>query len=389
MTQKQVRYSLLVSLLIWLTFTGCSSKKTSPTINPSPTTVIPSIEPTYTPLAPSIKPTPPPSATLAPPPPTRTPYPSNTPRPTIVFPVLTGDYLGQEPPGIKAMLFTPGIISTDMNERDITFTPDGKELYYTMHGEGFFVILYMKQENGVWTPPQVAPFSGQFSDLEASITPDGQRIFFTSNRPRFEGDTSTDQDLWFAERSGDGWSVPQNLGDTINSSASEYYPSLTTEGTLYFTASYPGGKGGSDLYRSSLVGGQYQTPENLGDLINSSQDEYNSYIAPDESYMIFGRSGLTWITFRQPDGSWTRPRSMDNEIGLTDVGWSPYVSYDGKYLFISNIAPPGIDLAPYPPSYDEIRKAILDPDNVIKLDKKHFSHENIYWISSQVIENFR
>lgn len=90
---------------------------------------------------------------------------------------------------MEAILFAPGIISTGMNERDITFTPDGKELYYSMQGEGFFVILFVKQENGIWISPRVAPFSGRYNDIEASIAPDGKRLFFTSDRPRFEGDT--------------------------------------------------------------------------------------------------------------------------------------------------------------------------------------------------------
>ncbi len=80
---------------------------------------------------------------------------------------------------------------------------------------------------------------------------------------------------------------------------------------------------------------------------------------------------------------------MDMELGINDVCWSPYVSYDGKYLFISSTARPGMDLAPYPPSYDEIQKAILDPENAIELGKKHFAYEDIYWMSSQVIDIFR
>jgi len=399
MKHHQVQHSLPMWILIGI-LVGCVGKPTTPVIILSPTAEILSIEPTKIPTTPFIEPTniPPTSfieptlqssATLAPKPPTRTPYPSDTPLPTIVFPELTGDYLGQEPPGMEAILFAPGIISTGMNERDITFTPDGKELYYSMQGEGFFVILFLKQENGIWTSPQVAPFSGQYNDIEASIAPDGKRLFFTSDRPRFEGDTSTDFDIWFVERMGDDWGAPQNLGDVINSDADEYYASLTKDGTLYFTASYPGGRGKEDLYRSRLLDGQYQTPENLDKPVNSPEGEYNAFIAPDESYLIFGRSGQTWISFRQQDGTWTRPSSMDMEMSINDVCWSPYVSYDGKYLFISSTARPGMDLAPYPPSYDEIQKSILDPENAILLGKKHFFYEDIYWMSSQVIEIFR
>jgi hypothetical protein len=381
---------LPICLLIGLFLAGCANESPTPTVLPETEIVIfnPIADKEISPTA-MIKPTLLPSDTPAPALPTRTPFPSATPVPTIVFPELRGDYLGLEPPGMEAVLFAPGIISTGMNERDMSFTPDGKELYYSMQGEGFFVILSMKQENDVWLPPVVAPFSGQYNDIEASVAPDGQRLFFVSDRPSFEGDSRTDNNIWFVERSGDAWGEPQPLDKGINSDTYEYYPSLTRDGTLYFTASYPGGKGAEDLYRSRLVDGKYQTPENLDEPINSSKGEYNAFISPDESYLIFGRDGMTWISFQQPDGAWTKPLNMEIELSLGNMGWSPYVSYDGKYLFISNIARPNIDLAPYPPSYNEILKAIADPEKVKKLNQKHFPNENIYWISSQVIEIFR
>ena len=53
------------------------------------------------------------------------------------FPVLKGPYLGQTPPGMKAEIFAPGIISTGFNEHGISFTNDGKELYFRF----FWVLL--------------------------------------------------------------------------------------------------------------------------------------------------------------------------------------------------------------------------------------------------------
>ena len=76
------------------------------------------------------------------------------------FPVLQGPYLGQKPPGLTPEIFAPGIISTEHEEFKAVFSPDGKELYYQLWGAPFPVILMMKEENGVWTKPQVAPFSG-------------------------------------------------------------------------------------------------------------------------------------------------------------------------------------------------------------------------------------
>ena len=46
------------------------------------------------------------------------------------FPLLTGEYLGQKPPGATAELFAPGIVGTGMYTRDVAITPDGTEIYY-------------------------------------------------------------------------------------------------------------------------------------------------------------------------------------------------------------------------------------------------------------------
>ena len=52
------------------------------------------------------------------------------------FPVLKGSYLGQNPPGITAEIFASGIISTGYHDGCITFSPDGKELFYHFGGLG-------------------------------------------------------------------------------------------------------------------------------------------------------------------------------------------------------------------------------------------------------------
>jgi len=59
-------------------------------------------------------------------------------------------------------LFAPGIVSTGYDERTAAFTPDGKELYYVLWGAPHGVILCMKEVNGRWTRPEVAPFSGRY-----------------------------------------------------------------------------------------------------------------------------------------------------------------------------------------------------------------------------------
>ena len=89
------------------------------------------------------------------------------------LPVLKGPYFGQTPPGMTPEIFAPGIISTeDKYELNSVFSPKGDEFFYEIstttpeekkQGKYFYVILVSKQVNGVWTKPELTPFSGKYS----------------------------------------------------------------------------------------------------------------------------------------------------------------------------------------------------------------------------------
>ena len=77
---------------------------------------------------------------------------------------ITGDWLGQAPPGDQAKLFAPGIVSNGWYTRDLAVTPDGDEIYFTvmLPNFQFSSILVTRRVDGVWTDPEVAPFSGRY-----------------------------------------------------------------------------------------------------------------------------------------------------------------------------------------------------------------------------------
>ncbi len=85
----------------------------------------------------------------------------------------------------KPRLFAPGTISTGDEEFSLTFTPDGKTVYFTKGDNRFkyFAILVSHLKNGRWTEPEVAPFSGRWRDIDPYISPDGTKLFFASTRP--------------------------------------------------------------------------------------------------------------------------------------------------------------------------------------------------------------
>ncbi len=259
------------------------------------------------------------------------------------FPVLSGDYFGQAPPGDEPELFAPGLISTALFTRDMAITPDGNEIYFsaTVGMYNITQILCTKRVDGFWTKPEVASFSGNpdYMDVEPAIAPDGAKLLFLSDRPDTASGTPAGQDIWAVDRIGDGWGEPYNLGPPVNTEAGEFFPSTTKDGTLYFTRT---AGGTTAVFRSRLVNGSYLEPERLPEQVNSTSVQYNAFISPDETYLILCTGGRDdclggddyYVCFRNEQDEWTNPIHMGDKVNTTGGReHSPYVSPDGKYFF--------------------------------------------------------
>ncbi len=251
-----------------------------------------------------------------------------------------------EKPILEPTVFAPNKISTGDYECVPQFSPDGKTLYFVKStpDANFWTIVFSRLENGKWSAPAVAPFSGQYSDADEFISADGKRMFFISRRP-VTPDTSPNApgklDIWVMDQTASGdWSEPRNLGRPVNSDSSEFFPTLTKDGTLYFGSGRKGGKGGVDLYRSRFVNSKYQEPENLGDAINTAFDEFEPYIAPNESFLIFmaagrpdGLGGFDLYISYNHKGQWTKAQNLGAPINSSSDELSPKITPDGKYFF--------------------------------------------------------
>lgn len=257
------------------------------------------------------------------------------------------EYFGQNMPGNLPELFSPNMISTSKNERDFAITTHGKEMYFTkMYPNGKKgVILFMHFDGYFWAEPEVAPFSGQYSDLEPALSPDGQKLFFASNRPMGISDSvSDDYNIWYVERLEGRWSAPKDAGSEINSSKNEYFPSVSNDGTLFFTSDREDSMGKEDIYFSEYVNGKYTKPINIGEPINSENYEFNAFVAPDKSYLLFssiGREdglggGDIYISKPVNDSTWSKPQNLGSQINSPYLDYCPCVSPDGKYLFFTS-----------------------------------------------------
>jgi hypothetical protein len=304
------------------------------------------------------------------------------------FPVLAGKYLGQNEPGLIPEIFAPNIVSTGMSEINACFSPDFKEFYYSIRmPNGQLVIMEMKYDGMQWSEPEVASFSGEFSDADPFISYDGKWLYFISKRPIDSTNVAKrDYDIWRVYKEENKWSNAERLNSDINSETDETYPSLTKDGKLYFSSGRVG-KNNKDIYFAETSKEGFNKPIRLTDTVNSHW-EGDIFISPQEDYMIFssfGReagSGL-YITFNE-DGLWSIPQRMSEEINVTGREFCPIVSPDGKYFFFTSSQSLNNHNAPEKLTYQKIK------DDFIKSYKyPQMGKTDIYWVRSEIIEEYR
>jgi len=238
-------------------------------------------------------------------------------------------------PGLEPELFAPGIISTPFaNERDVCFSNEFSELYFTRWLTRKWDIKVMHKKDEIWSTPVTTPFSSPWMEAEAFLTPDEKQIFFLSNRPESGEGQGGPWEIWTTARFRTGWTEPQKLGKAFTGG---FYTTFTREGTMHLTLD-----GNMQFARKN--GDKFEKPRQLPQTVNGDHGGYNGFVAPDESYLIFTTfiegegygQGDLYITFRQPDGSWTRIVNMGHEVNSFAQDYCPSVSPDGKYFFFSS-----------------------------------------------------
>ena len=135
-----------------------------------------------------------------------------------------------------------------------------------------------------------APANTRNNEGAQTISADGKTLVFTAcNRDDGLGRC----DLYYSFLFNEKWTTPRNLGIPINTPDWESQPSLSSDGkTLYFVSNRKGGKGGFDIWKSTLnTKNQWSLPENLGHSINTKNDEESPFIHPDNQTLYFGSKG--------------------------------------------------------------------------------------------------
>lgn len=287
--------------------------------------------------------------------------------------VLTGPFLGIVPSEYPGLL-GPEIISTSLTEYNGTFNPDGTAFFFTSEANRNGTIVYMEMlENGDWTRPATAPFSGEYSEYDPLFSPYGKRLYFSSERPVPGQPELNGTNIWAVQWTSEGWSDPQLVPLP---GTGHYFSSVTSSGSVYFNDWSNG-----DIFEAR-PGEEGFSVVRLPKEINGQSDVGDAFIAADGSYLIFrgyfqdsyGQGDL-YISF-QTDSSWTEAINLGHPINSSAHEMCPYVTTDGKlFLFASSRLQ-----EKYPSTLDAQRAKHLTYDN---------GNQNIYSISAAFIEAIR
>ena len=206
--------------------------------------------------------------------------------------------------GFTAPTLIGGELAGKFHDGTPTFSPDGNQMVFSRNypGKSNFMNACNDGRNNLrlmsadrvgdeWVNVQELPLSNaEYNTAHPSFSPDGQCLYFSSDRPGGVGG----MDLYKVCRSGEGWGTPMNLGAPINTSANDLFPYVARDGSLYYSSNgLAGGQGGLDVYTTKESNGTWTTPENLGAPINSAGDDLGFILSADgeSGYLTSNRAG--------------------------------------------------------------------------------------------------
>jgi len=205
--------------------------------------------------------------------------------------------------GSDASLGSAEVFAREMeskfNDGPVCFNKSGTEMFLTRNNSSVasrtdkvakLKIVYSKHTNGSWTSPVDLSFVNQkYNTAHACLTADGNRLYFASDMPGGFGG----MDLYYSEKTKEGWGSPINLGKKINTKGNELFPFVNDDGALYYSSDGLTGLGGLDVYECTLTDSIWSDPRNMGYPLNTHKDDFGLVLVNDGSkgYLSSNRDG--------------------------------------------------------------------------------------------------
>lgn len=247
-------------------------------------------------------------------------------------------------------------INSDAHDYCPLVTADGNTLYFTSRRDGstggqrdpsgrmFEDIYYARRMEEVWSNATNAglPLNSFVHDATVGIAPDGSSMIIYRTSPEL-----VSGDLFECRRNGTRWQNPVLMTDRINSEAHEPSASIAPSGNeIYFTSDRPGGYGGRDLYRiRRLPNGEWSLPLNLGPTVNTAEDEDAPFMHSDGLTLFFSSNGHATMggydifktVLTDPDrNAWSEPENLGFPLNTVNDDIYFCLSEDGRTGYFSS-----------------------------------------------------
>jgi hypothetical protein len=251
-------------------------------------------------------------------------------------------------------------VNTSSDNTNAVLSGDGNTMVFVTELKFYDAIYLSKKTDGKWTSPEVLnPQVGSDGDFyPTALSYDGKELYMVR---RTEGN----DDLYFSILGERFWSKAMPLNSFINTRADETHASLSKDGnTLYFTSARRGGSGNLDIYRSSREpGGEWGEAANLGDQINTPEDEDTPFLTADGKRLIFCSKGHynmggydVFYSDLESNGNWREPVNIGYPINTTGDDFFFYPIGNGNQGYMSKVDRDG------PLTFDIYLVEILDKE---------------------------
>lgn len=243
------------------------------------------------------------------------------------------------------------VVNSEYSDHSPIISCDGDVLYFTSKrpnvlGSDGYECIYVttKDSNGKWTAPELLPAGINTKGNNESVvalSSDGNQLYF------FRSGTSLQGNMYVVEKGRNGaWGKPSSLPATINTKYRESHVTISPDGnSMYFTSDRPGGFGGLDIYvMKKLPNGQWSEPKLLPSEVNTPKDEEYPFVHPNGSILYFNSKGHetvggydVFFSHINEDGTYTKAENMCSPINTPDNDICYSLSCDGKTAYVAGV----------------------------------------------------
>ncbi|MEZ4422159.1 MAG: M28 family peptidase [Gemmatimonadota bacterium] len=233
-------------------------------------------------------------------------------------------------------LFAPGVVSSAAPEFAITFTPDGRTAFFNRGTEdrSAYRMLASLRSDTTWGSAEAVPFASAGMDVDPFVSPDGNRIWFSSDRPR-AGAPAGSISSWYVERTATGWSDPIDPGAPFNSDSADIFVSEARDGTVVFRSERDGRR---RVYATRRGTEGWETPVALR--FGTVEEASNPMLHPSGTWIVLSLPGPggepdLYASCRTAEGMWGEPFALPAAINSPFAEFAPAFHPDGTLYFTS------------------------------------------------------